>query len=241
MGIGNQTMRHIVSAASGLWLGFAVAVAAEPSEPVVVVELFTSQGCSSCPPADDLLAQLSGQAQVAALALHVDYWDYLGWKDGFADPQFTERQKAYARAEGSRMIYTPQIIVGGVHRVEGNKPGDVLTAVSAHLASPDPVALTLERVGDGVRISAEPMAGVDGPFRVQLVRYDPEQTVEIRAGENAGRTVTYRNIVTDWQTLGDWSGATPLRLDVPVPDGGPVVVILQHVGPAEIVAAARLD
>ncbi|THD84393.1 DUF1223 domain-containing protein [Aliigemmobacter aestuarii] len=234
-------MRHIVKAACGLWLVFASAVAAQNSEPVVVVELYTSQGCSSCPPADELLAELATHDRVAPLALHVDYWDYLGWKDEFAHASFTERQKAYARAVGNRMIYTPQMIVGGLHRVEGNKPGDVVAAVGEHLAATSPVTLELKRAGETVRIAASSAAPLGQPLRVQLVRYMPEKTVEIRGGENAGRVVTYRNIVTDWQSLGEWPGDAPLAMEAAVAGALPVIVILQRPGPAEIVAAARLD
>jgi hypothetical protein len=237
-------MRHIVSATLGLGLALAGMAAAEDramSEPVVVVELYTSQGCSSCPPADEYLTSLAKDARVVPLALHVDYWDYIGWKDSFANPKFTERQKAYARVIGSRTIYTPQMIVGGVDRVEGHDPGRVNALLKRQLGADRQVDLSVERRGDVAFIRAEALRPLDGPMRVQLVRYDPEETVSIERGENAGHQITYHNIVTSWQVLGEWSGGVPLSVEAAVPGRQPIVVILQASGPAAIVAAARID
>lgn len=232
-------MQQIVSAACGLWLCLAGPIMAQ-SSPGVVVELFTSQGCSSCPPADDFLARLAQDPQVIPLSLHVDYWDYIGWEDVFADPRFTDRQKAYARAIGSRTIYTPQMIVDGVDRVEGNQPEQVEHLVRARQARPSPISLDLVRHGDQVAIHAKADQPLPEGVRVQLIRYRPTQTVGIERGENAGMTVVYANIVTQWQPVADWSGAEPLDLTVPAPGTDPVVVILQEAGPGEIVAASRL-
>mgnify|MGYP006189372777 CR=1 FL=1 len=232
-------MRQAISAACGLWIGFAAMAAAQQGP--VVVELYTSQGCSSCPPADAYFATLTGQAGVIPLALHVDYWDYIGWEDRFASPSYTARQKAYARAAGSRTIYTPQMIVDGGARVEGNDPEAVAAAITAARQSLEPVQLQVQREGDTLRIRAESAEGIGMPLRVQLVRYRKEATVEITHGENAGRSVTYRNIVTSWEPVAEWAGDVPLDLTLPLVGAGPVVVILQQQGPAEIVAAARVD
>jgi hypothetical protein len=235
-------MRHFVSAATALWLAMAAMAGAQTtSEPVVVIELYTSQGCSSCPPADEFLAALAADPRVVPLALHVDYWDYIGWKDGFAQPQFTKRQKDYARAIGSRTIYTPQMIVGGLDRVEGHRPVQVTSLIDTHLRQGPSVALEMDRDGAVLEIRAKALRPLDEPVRVQLVRYRPSETVEIGRGENAGRTVTYYNIVTLWQPLGDWSGAEPLSITTDVPGPDAVVVILQAPGPSAIVAAARID
>ena len=231
-------MRQLVGAACGLWAAFAPPVLAEP---VVVVELFTSQGCSSCPPADEFLEALVKDPRVIPLSLHVDYWDYIGWEDSFADPGFTERQKAYARAIGSRMIYTPQMIVDGEDRVEGYAPEELAVHLGDHLAQPAQVALTVQRKGDLLVIRAEADPPLTAPVRVQLVRYRPEETVEIQRGENAGKVITYRNIVTSWDNLGDWPGTAPLELSAPVQGGDPAVVIVQEEGPAAILAAARAE
>jgi len=235
-------MRHIVSAAFGLCLATGgMAGAQDVSRSAVVVELFTSQGCSSCPPADEFFAVLAGDPDVIPLALHVDYWDYIGWADKFADPMFTERQKDYARAKGSRTIYTPQLIVGGLDRVEGNQPAEVEALIRRHMEAPQGVTLTLKRKGDVVEIAAVAQSPFDGPARVQLVRYRPVETVLIERGENAGRTVTYHNIVTSWQALGDWTGEDPLDLEAAAPGNDPAVVIVQQRGPSAILAAARID
>ena len=235
-------MRHIVSATFGLCLAAAgMAQAQSTSRSAVVVELFTSQGCASCPPADDFFAELVQDPDVIPLALHVDYWDYIGWADKFADPKFTDRQKAYARMAGSRMIYTPQLIVGGLDQVEGNQPAEVEALIRRHLDAAQGVTLALERQGDEIVIRAAAPGTFPEPVRVQLVRFRPEETVTIERGENAGRTVTYRNIVTSWQALGDWTGEAPLDLLAPAPGEDPAVVILQKSGPAAILAAARID
>lgn len=243
MGIGNSKMRHILRAACGLWLAFGGSGLAQTSDPapVVVVELFTSQGCSSCPPADAYLAMLATDPRVIALALHVDYWDYIGWADSFADPRYTDRQKAYAHAQGSRTIYTPQMIIGGQERVEGNQPEAVSGLISDHLAIAPNVSLTLRRSGDRVEISAAANPPLSRAVRVQLVRYRPVETVHIDYGENEGQVMTYHNIVTSWQVIGNWDGTRPLAMDAPVAGPDPVVVILQEEGPADILAAARLD
>lgn len=232
-------MRWTFGAACALSVGLAGTAPAQ-SQSAVVVELYTSQGCSSCPPADEFLAALAADPRVIPLALHVDYWDYIGWKDRFADPRFTARQKAYARAIGSRTIYTPQMIVGGTDRVEGHAPEEVAALILKHLQSAERVGLWLERDGDLLRIHAEADPPLDAAVRVQLVRYRPEETVDIEHGENAGRTVTYRNIVTSWESLGDWGGQAPLAIETHAGGPEPVAVILQHDGPGAILAAASL-
>lgn len=233
-------MRQIVSAACGLWLCAAQAGMAQTHEGVVV-ELYTSQGCSSCPPADALLAELAEQPGVIPLALHVDYWDYIGWKDDFANPGFTKRQKAYAKAAGERMIYTPQMIVGGVERVVGHEPGAVAEAIARRAAQPSPVRLTVTRQGGQITISAVAAAPFSAPVTVQVVSYAPGAAVQISRGENAGLALTYRNIVTSWDRLADWTGQEPLTLSAAVKADRPTVVIVQRQGPAEILAAAVVE
>ena len=231
-------MRQLLGAACGFFTALAPSVMADP---VVVVEMYTSQGCSSCPPADEFFATLIDNPQVIALSLHVDYWDYIGWADSFADPKFTERQKAYARANGSRTIYTPQMIVGGQDRVEGNEPDEVSAFITTHLGVASRVHLVATRQGDTIVIQAEADPPLEAPVRVQLVHYIPEKTVDIGRGENAGRVITYRNIVTSWAVIDEWQGAAPLQILAPSSGNEPAVVILQEVGPAAILAAARVD
>jgi hypothetical protein len=231
-------MRHFVSAACGLWLAAATSAAAEP---VVVVELYTSQGCSSCPPADEFVAMLAANPQILPLALHVDYWDYIGWADKFALPQFTDRQRAYAKAIGSRTIYTPQLIIGGQDRIEGFAPDETADQLRRHLEAGQSVRLSVTREGDKLVIRAEADPPLDAPVRVQLVRFKPKETVTIERGENAGKTITYHNIVTSWEGLGDWAGQEPLELEAPFAGDQPGAVIVQTHGPSAILAAARVD
>ncbi len=217
----------------------SAAIAQEGSGRVVVVELYTSQGCSSCPPADKLLGKLAERDDVIPLALHVDYWDYIGWKDEFADPAHTQRQRGYARAWNQRTIYTPQMVVGGLHGVVGNRPMDVATLIQKHAMATPRADVTLSRAGEAVTIEAQALGEI-APAQVHLVRYTPSAQVDIRRGENAGRKLTYHNIVTEWRTLGAWDGAAPLRLTETVKGDGPVVVIVQEGTHGLILAAARL-
>ena len=233
-------MRLIITATCGLWLCLQGAAFAQ-SQPVVVVELYTSQGCSSCPPADDFLAMLAMDPSIMPLALHVDYWDYIGWADSFGNKKFADRQRAYAAFAGTRTIYTPQFIVGGLDKVEGYKRDETGAFIRKHLAAAQDIGLTVDRTGNTVSIHADASSTLGGNTKVQLVRYIPSETVNIERGENAGRSITYYNIVTSWQTLGDWSGAEALDLQTNVKGEDPLVVIVQQEGPAYIIAAARLD
>lgn len=232
-------MKQALTAACAAWLAFASPTYAQSND-AVVVELFTSQGCSSCPPADALLARLSADSRLLALSLHVDYWDYLGWKDKFASPKFSERQKEYAHHARDKMVYTPQIIVQGEQRMVGSKAAEVDAAIGRQLAKARPGRIALERQGDMVVIRVDPIVGVRGPIRVQLVRFSPAESVRIDRGENAGKTITYHNVVKSWQMLAKWDGLSPLAIDAPAAGSSHVAVILQADGPAEILAAATL-
>ncbi|WP_373356773.1 DUF1223 domain-containing protein [Pseudoroseicyclus sp. CXY001] len=226
-------------------MGFSPAVAQDApaappvGQPPVVVELYTSQGCSSCPPADALLQQLAGRPEVIALALHVDYWDYIGWEDSFARPEFTQRQRRYARAAGASAIYTPQFVVSGQQHVIGARPMELMDGIRAAAAAMEPMGLTIERQGDGVRIRASALPQ-PRPLVVQLVRYMPRETVDVLRGENAGLALSYANIVTDWTAVAEWDGAAPLDIEVEAPGDAPLVVLVQDAGQGRICAAARL-
>jgi hypothetical protein len=214
--------------------------AAEAADDPVVVELFTSQGCSSCPPADDLLRELATRDDVLPLALHVDYWDYIGWKDPFANPAFTKRQKAYARAGGRRMIYTPQMIVNGTEDLVGVKTMELADLIMAHKAAPTRVALTANRDGATLTIRLAPAdQPLKGPLTVHLVRFVPLQTTEITRGENAGRTIDYANVVSNWAVLGQWDGSSETELSADVDGPDQVAVLVQSGTTGPIMAAAR--
>lgn len=233
-----------------------------PDRGPVVVELYTAQGCAACPPADRLLAELAQRPEVIALALHVDYWDYIGWADVFADPEHAERQKRYARSRGLSTIYTPQIVVMGHDLIEGFRTAEVQAALDAHLARPPQARIALSRTADGqLLVQAEPVesppilasravartlslvesADPEPAHDVQLVRYLPRSEVAITDGENAGVTAEYVNIVTVWQTVGSWDLSGPFELSLPLAGDEPVVVLVQEPGQGAVVAAARLE
>ncbi len=228
-------MRGIIAA---VWIGLTCVTGAQAQGNSVVVELYTSQGCSSCPPADALLTELAKRDDVIALALHVDYWDYIGWKDDHASPAFTQRQKAYARAAGQRMVYTPQMIVGGVDHLVGTKAMQLAELIEKHHNLPLSIDLRVRRSGGMVDIQAAALSRLSGDMLVQLMRYVPRDTVEIGRGENAGRTITYTNIVTEMTVLGGWDGKEPLHMQTKVSGDQPVVVVLQKKGHGAILAAA---
>ncbi|WP_226934890.1 DUF1223 domain-containing protein [Pseudogemmobacter faecipullorum] len=207
----------------------------------VVVELFTSQGCVSCPPADAYFAGLVAEPGVIALSLHVDYWDYIGWEDSFGSPAFTERQKSYARAIGSRTIYTPQFIIAGSARIQGLDPAGISAALAEARTRPPEVRLAVERHGDRLVILAGSDQRPAAPLLVDLVRFEPEATVGIERGENAGTVVSYRNIVLSWERLGEWSGEEHLEVAVPMTGPAPGVLIIQEPGPGEILAAMVVE
>jgi hypothetical protein len=215
------------------------APAAISGERVVVVELYTSQGCSSCPPADALLGELAQREDVIALAFHVDYWDYIGWVDEFGNPDHTRRQKGYAHAAGQRTIYTPQMIVGGRDHVVGYKPMQLGKYIQIHQDFPEGVQVALTRASDRVEIAVQPVEGTPAA-EILLLRYRPSAEVAIRRGENAGRTLSYHNIVTSMERLDVWDGAGEWRRSVALEGDEPVVVLVQAEDYGPILSAARL-
>jgi hypothetical protein len=202
-----------------------------------VIELYTSQGCSSCPPADAILADLAKRDGVIALALHVDYWDYIGWKDTFGDPAFTHRQKSYARAAGEKMVYTPQMVVNGTHMIVGvDAAGLVQLLKPADEAQT--TAMQVERAGNRLTVRVSTSAPLANGAVVHLVRFIPMAAVTIKRGENAGRTIDYANVVTSWQDVASWDGRSALKLTLDVPGALPAAVLVQEPGPGRILAAA---
>ena len=235
-------MRSLLLAAVTALAGLAGASALAGDKPLVVLELYTSQGCSNCPPADALVAELASREDVLPLALHVDYWDYIGWPDNFARPENTARQKAYARVAGHGSIFTPQIVIGGVDHVVGFKPMKVADLLQAHGARPEPVEVEVEWQGDTLKITCAPRddAVLPAKMTVDLVRYQREATVNIRHGENAGETISYANIVLGWDRVGSWTGAGLFEVSAPAPGDGPLAVIVQEDGPGRVISALRV-
>ena len=201
-------MRIALSLAAFLSSAAFVMTPAQAGEVNGVVEIFTSQGCSSCPPADKVFGEVIQQGGVIGLAWHVDYWDYLGWKDTFSSPAATERQRAYARGVGERGVYTPQIIVNG-DKVAKNS--SFRQSIASALSGSLPVALDA-KVADGSLVVTA--GDGDGAANLVLVTFDSSQNVPIERGENAGTTVTYRNSVQGVQTIGMWKGKS-LTVELP--------------------------
>lgn len=206
----------------------------------VVVELYTSQGCSSCPPADEILHQLAARPDVIALALHVDYWDYIGWADSFASPDYTRRQQNYARVANASTIYTPQMVIAGQDHVIGTKPMEVADLIRDQSDLSNGVNVSVTRSGNRIVIAGQAQGGFNRAAMIQVIRYSPEETVDIRRGENAGRQLSYANIVTDLSVVGEWDGRSDLNMTVNAGGNAPVVVIIQEPGPGAILAAAQL-
>ena len=225
--------RLLALLAASLGLAPMTAARAQP----VVVELFQSQGCSSCPPADANLNAIADRPDVLALSFAVTYWDNLGWKDTFASPQFTARQYAYARGLGHPNVATPQIVINGRRDLLGNDRRELDAAIHA---AGQPAGAVLAVAGGAVSVGAgsAPARGAD----VWLVRYDPRvQLVAIRRGENGGKTLPHRDIVRQFVRLGGWFGAAR---SFPLPGGATpglkTAVLVQTTDGGPILAAAKL-
>ena len=216
---------------------------ANAAPPRAVIELFTSQGCSSCPPADKLLATLAKDPSVIAISLPVDYWDRLGWKDTLAKHAFTERQQAYAAVRGDGQVYTPQAVVNGSEHAVGSQASAVEAAIGATQQNLR-VALNAERKADNLLVSIGASEGQAVEGTVLLLPVLDSREVAIGRGENARSKVTYTNVVRDIIPAGQWSGKA-LTLTIPAGkfksfDG--LVVLLQSGTidkPGSILGAAR--
>lgn len=216
--------------------------------PRAVIELFTSQGCSSCPPADALLADFARQPDIVALSFPVNYWDYLGWKDTLAHAAFTARQKAYAQARSDRQVFTPQIIVNGRKSCVGSDRAKVEKTIQTTTAgSPTlPVEVKLEERDGKVAISIEETERTTERLaEVWLLPVLRNQTVSIARGENKGKSITYANVVRGLRRVGEWRGGSA-RFEVPAEtargDGDGYVVLLQaseEARPSAILGAAK--
>jgi len=210
-------------------------VAAEAADRPVVVELFTSQGCSSCPPANAYLNELArDRRDVLALAFHVTYWDRLGWKDPFSIEAATERQDRYGHRFGDGS-YTPEIVVDGLSSHVGSDRGNVGSAIEAAKRQGQ-TATTVDLKNDGHQLSIDVGSG-SGSGRVLLIGFDHDHQTAIRRGENGGRTLQESNVVRSIRSIGDWKGA-PLRVTETFPEGQDAVVIIEAPD-GRIVGASR--
>ncbi len=230
----SSMMSRIVT---GLALSCMIAFAAQADEATVpkgVVELFTSQGCSSCPPADRALETLAHQGGIVALSYHVDYWNYRGWADTLASPENTARQYAYARSLGRSGVYTPQAVLNGRDHLKGTDAETLDGRLEALRARGQGMSVPIEAHRKGDELAIRIGAG-QGRADVVIVYFRQQQTVEVLDGENTGKTIDYVNSVTDVQTVGMWDGGA---LDLVLPakmignkgtDG--FAILLQSSGP----------
>jgi hypothetical protein len=218
-------------------------------EPKAVVELFTSQGCSSCPTADALLTKLAERDDIITLSWSVDYWDYLGWKDTLASPRFSERQHAYGKARGDGAIYTPQVVVNGVAHVNGTDEARIVQTIdkTAKSLSASHVSIRVSRDKNKlvVEAAASPPGTVPKEATLWLVVLSRSVTVPINRGENQGRTITYTNVVREVMPVGVWSGK-PLNVQLERhsfmrPGTDACAVLLQEGRAGAIVGAALLE
>lgn len=234
------------------WVALLASIAAFVSadarggERLTVVELFTSQGCSSCPPADEYLGALAERKDVLPLSLHVDYWDYIGWKDPFADAAYTERQRQYQKHFNARYVYTPQMVIQGAFQTVGSKRGEVEERIKSARALPGlDVGFAREAGGLAIRVGAAGGSGVAAESAsVWLVAFDERHQTKIARGENKGRTIVNRNVVRRFDLVGTWNGAeVALRAADPAAGssgGREVAVLVQSQSNGKILGAARL-
>jgi hypothetical protein len=220
---------------------------AQAGEPRALIELFTSQGCSSCPPADKLLGELSADPSLVTLSVPIDYWDYLGWKDTLANPAHSARQHAYAHVRGDRQVYTPQVVVNGATHALGSDRAAIDRAIAQTDQKPGvmslPVLISMGGNGLDVRVDGAKTDHTSG--EVWMCPLMKAVQVSIERGENRGRTITYHNVVRNWVKLGDWTG-TKMDWNVPLSEiesseGDAAAVMVQegtHDKPGIILGAA---
>ena len=189
---------------------------AEDGTPKGVVELFTSQGCSSCPPADAAFRKLVDQGDVIALAYHIDYWNYLGWADTLSSKENTERQYGYARAMGRSNVYTPQAIVNGRGHLAGADLNGINSKIASYSSEGNGLTIPISAAMRGDELEIKIGAG-QGKANVVMVYFDKEKTIDVEKGENSGKKISYLHSVTNVETVGMWDGkATSLTLPASV-------------------------
>lgn len=218
-------------------------MAAEEAAAPVVVELFTSQGCSSCPPADALLRDLAAREDVIALSHHVDYWDYIGWEDPFARPEATERQRAYSRALQLSFIYTPQMVIDGRFDVVGSRRGQVISTIGISGGEGKPAAVEIDPARGLIVVAAG--ARPAQPCSVYLAFYDKSHETAVERGENHGRELVNANVVRSFEKIGTYDGARlELEADFAAAEAagrGGAAVLVQEASNGRIVGAAKFE
>ena len=224
--------------------GLVAAPAMAATRPVLV-ELFTSQGCSSCPPADDVLSHLAQRADVVALAYHVDYWDYIGWKDPFARPAFTARQREYRKVFGNQSIYTPQMVFNGAVEFPGQNEPEATRAVSAAAQRADQgPSIALRRGADAITWIEIEASSLRAPVSVFGAVYGMGKSTRVSRGENAGRTLSNINMAKSVQILGPYAGdVTRISWQPDLTEAAGLAVWIQpnNLGPVSAVAQLRIS
>lgn len=228
-----------------LTIGLCLSASAAGAASRTVLELFTSQGCSSCPPADRLFAKLAHDPQFIVMSLPVDYWDRLGWKDTFAKHSFTERQRAYAFMRGDGQVYTPQAVVNGSEHANGANMMAIVA--SAETTTPPRLPIAAKQHGEEIEVAVDATRPGSPGATVVLLPYIGSRDVVVGRGENSGTKITYTNIVREIIPLGAWSGA-PVTFKAKLPQGGEhfdgVIVLVQEGTPAQpgpILGAERIE
>ncbi len=233
--------------------GPAYAAAAQKTSvtPQAVVELFTSEGCSSCPPADAVLRDISKETDnLLLLSFHVDYWNYLGWKDRFSEPAYTNRQRKYAAFNHESYVYTPQTIINGAGSVRATNKAAILAAALKKPSSLESwVTIKTDNTagqkpGGIIHLAANANAKPDKPLKIWLLGFDQHASTEVDAGENAGRNLKHINIVRELDDLGTWDGKPrdiPVRLEYECTGGIAVLLQEENGGPIRSAGMARFD
>jgi hypothetical protein len=219
---------HLISRWSGTLGLCAIVAVIRPAhaDPRAVVELFTSQGCSSCPPADKIIGELAKDPSIIAMSMPIDYWDYLGWKDTLADSRFSARQKAYSQMRGDREVYTPQVIVNGSVHVIGSDRTGIENAIGATRKGEGVMSIPVTMTQSGKQLTVSVAAASKSPAamrgEVWICSISRSVPISIARGENRGKEITYHNVVRNLVKLGDWNGnpgSWTVPLDSVAPDG----------------------
>ena len=219
---------HLISRWSGTLGLCAIVAVIRPAhaDPRAVVELFTSQGCSSCPPADKIIGELAKDPSIIAMSMPIDYWDYLGWKDTLADSRFSARQKAYSQMRGDREVYTPQVIVNGSVHVIGSDRTGIENAIGATRKGEGVMSIPVTMTQSGKQLTVSVAAASKSPAamrgEVWICSISRSVPISIARGENRGKEITYHNVVRNLVKLGDWNGnpgSWTVPLDSVVHDG----------------------
>ena len=236
----------LIGALTGMTLAASDPVSAQQQKRVDVLELFTSQGCSSCPPADALLRKLAERDDIIAISLPVSYWDHLGWKDTLAREAFNNRQYQYAKARGDRDVYTPQMVVNGLTHVVGSRHEAIESALAktSRLLEPVTVPIKIRLQNDAVEIEtgAAPAGSAYRMGQIFVVCYNSSVDVAIRRGENTGRSISYTNVVREWLPAGKWKGE-PAHFKFRIPRGesfDAIAVLLQADDSRAMIGAAAI-